>query len=313
MESIRQPSMKVGIVLSLGQLEHRGSPLTYLELRDRAQQAESLGFDSLWVYDHLLERYPGKETVGFKESWTILSALAEVTQKPELGTGVLSTTFRNPALLAKMADTLEEVSNGRLILGLGAGWHKPEFNVFGFEYNNRASRFEEALQIIKPLLRDGYVDFRGKYYQAQDCELKPHTKIREGGPPLMIASFQPKMLHLTAQYAQGWITDWLGGKEHFNERKQAIINACLEVGRNPPTLELIGGVTIAYPELGPLPSWMTSSDQYFSGSPQDIAKSLDTYRKWGVSHIMCSYYPDIPQSLNQLGQALDIFRTSQLD
>lgn len=181
---------KIGIMLPLGEIEHRGSPISYSEIRDQAQQAEALGFDSLWVYDHLIHHFPDRPTVGFRKSWTILSALAEATKKPALGTQVLCTSFRNPALLAKMADTLDEVSTGRLILGLGAGWHQPEFDSFGFPFDHRASRFEEALQIIIPLLREGQVDFQGNYYQAANCQLRPRGP-RTYGPPIMLGVLGP--------------------------------------------------------------------------------------------------------------------------
>src|SRR5205085_2230355 len=104
---------------------------------------------------------------------------------------------------AKMAVTLDEVSGGRFILGLGSGWNKPVFNAFGYPFDHLVSRFDEALQIIAPLLRQGHVDFEGQYYSARDCEIVPRGPS-EHGPPILIASLQPRMLHLTAQYADLW-------------------------------------------------------------------------------------------------------------
>src|SRR5712692_990888 len=187
--------MKIGFVLLMSETRVSG----YSEVRDMALQAEAEGFDSIWLYDHLLYRQPGEPSTGIRESWTILSALAEATQRIELGTLVLCTQFRNPALLAKMATTLDEVSQGRLILGLGAGWNEPEFQAFGFPFDHRVSRFEEALQILKPLLHDGHVDFAGRYYQARNCEILPRGP-RSEGPPLMVGSEGgPRMLKLTAR------------------------------------------------------------------------------------------------------------------
>lgn len=130
----------------------------------------------------------------------MLSALAEATERVEIGTLVLCSAFRHPAILAKMATTLDEVSHGRLILGVGARWSEPEYQAFGLPFDHRVGRFEEALQMLKPLLREGQVDFAGTYYQARNCEIAPRGPRREG-PPLMVGSEGPRMLKLTAQYA----------------------------------------------------------------------------------------------------------------
>src|SRR5687767_3709406 len=151
--------MKVGIALPISENAETKETPSYAQVRAMARQAEAAGLDSIWLFDHLFFRRGDNPTTGIWEIWTTLSALAEVTERVELGTLVLCVPFRNPGLLAKMADTLEEVSNGRVILGLGAGWHQPEFDAFGFPFDHLASRFEEALRIICPLLREGRVDF----------------------------------------------------------------------------------------------------------------------------------------------------------
>jgi alkanesulfonate monooxygenase SsuD/methylene tetrahydromethanopterin reductase-like flavin-dependent oxidoreductase (luciferase family) len=197
--------MKIGLVLIIAERKELKRAFSYQETREIAQRAESTGFDSLWLYDHMLYRSEGEPTIGIWECWTFLSALADATQHVELGTLVACNSFRNPALLAKMAITLDEVSQGRLILGIGAGWNKPEYDAFGWPFDHRVSRFEEALQIIRPLLKGGKVDFEGKYYQAHDCEIKPYGP-RAGGPPLMIGSFGERMLSLTVKYADLWNT-----------------------------------------------------------------------------------------------------------
>src|SRR5258705_4009342 len=155
----------------------------YEAIRAIAQDAEANGFDSIWLADHLLYRKPEEPTRGIWECWTMLSALAEATQRVEIGTLVLCNTFRNPAILAKMATAVDEVSGGRLILGVGAGWNEPEYRAFGMPFDHRVDRFEEALQIIKPLLRTGHVDFAGRVYQAPDSEDAPRGPPPQG-PPL---------------------------------------------------------------------------------------------------------------------------------
>src|SRR5581483_531899 len=161
--------VKIGVILPLDTGPGVADGPRYADIRALAIQAEQSGFDSVWVFDHLLYRFPDQPTMGVWEAWTTLSALAEATTTVELGTLVLCAPFRNPALLAKMASALDEISGGRLILGLGSGWHEPELKAFGMPTDRLASRFAEALAIVAPLLRTGAVDFQGEYYQAVDC------------------------------------------------------------------------------------------------------------------------------------------------
>lgn len=171
--------MKVGVLVRLAQDRDgewwAGRCPSFGEVREVAGRLEDGGADSLWVADHLIYEYPDKPTVGIWECWTMLTALAVTTTRVQIGTTVLCTQFRNPAVLAKMASTLDEVSGGRLILGLGAGWNRPEFDAFGIPFDHRVDRFEEALRIIVPLLREGQVDFEGRYYSARKCQLAPRT------------------------------------------------------------------------------------------------------------------------------------------
>ncbi len=178
--------MKVGLVLQTDEDVDVGRrPAPFGVLRDLALQVEAAGFDSIWLYDHLLYRFEGRPSQGTWECWTILSALAAITERVELGTLVSCTGYRNPGLIAKMASTVDEISGGRLILGLGAGWHQPEYEAFGYPFDHRVDRFEEALRIIVPLLREGHVDFSGTYYRAPNCDLLPRGP-RPQGPPLLI-------------------------------------------------------------------------------------------------------------------------------
>src|SRR5262249_12226775 len=151
-------------------------------------------------------RIPGEPTRGIWEGWTMLSALAEATRRVEIGTLVLNNSSHNPAILAKMATTADEVSHGRLILGIGAGWNEPEYQAFGLPFDHRLDRLEEALQILTPLLREGQVDFAGAYYHVRHCEIVPRGP-RSAGPPLLVGNAGgPRMLKLTAQYADLWNT-----------------------------------------------------------------------------------------------------------
>ena len=297
--------MKVGLVLIIAERKELKRAFNYQETREIAQRAEEKGFDSLWLYDHMLYRNEGEPTVGIWECWTFLSALADATQRVELGTLVLCNSFRNPALLAKMAITLDEVSQGRLILGVGAGWNKPEYDAFGWPYDHRVSRFEEALQIIRPLLREGRVDFEGKFYQARDCEIRP-LGPRADGPPLMIGSFGKRMLNLTAKYADLWNTGYLGQPETLDTPRQEMMEACRETGRDPGTLGVTAMIALHYPKLAPAPDGFDYPP--LSGTPTQIARSMLGYEAAGVEHIMFHLIPYKLETIRNLEQALRIYR-----
>ena len=299
--------MKIGVVLPFAEDSDAGGMPSYVTIRERALHAEAAGFDSIWLYDHLLFRFPDQSTVGIWEIWTVLSALAEATQRVEIGTVVLCVPFRNPAILAKMADTLDEVSGGRLILGLGAGWHQPEFDAFGVPFDYKAARFEEALQIITPLLREGRVDFRGTYYAAPNCELRPRGP-RPRGLPVLVASTGPRMLRLTAQYADSWNTAWLGPPEPLAARRADLETACVDVGRDPKTLEVTVGINVSYKDTEDAPG--TETPPRLSGSPQKIAAALDAYRTLGVGHLICGLAPDTPASMSAFAEAVALHRAS---
>ena len=171
---------KIGV-----QLPEVERPVPWPEYLDLARRAEALGFDSVWVGDHLIYDLPGGVTRGPYEAWTTLAAIAAATTRVELGPLVASTSFHAPAMLAKQAATVDAISGGRLIVALGAGWNKREYTAFGFPYDRRVSRFQEALSIIAPLLRTGRCTFAGQFYEVEDCVLDP-APARPSGPPLIV-------------------------------------------------------------------------------------------------------------------------------
>ena len=199
--------MKVGLMLPMGEDEASGHVPPWSTLRDMALTAEERGLDSVYLADHLLFR-DGRRTEGIHEAWTVLSAVAALTSRVEIGPLVLAVPFRNPALTAKMAAELDEVSGGRLVLGLGCGWHEPEFEAFDFPFDHRVGRFEEALEIILPLLREGRVRFDGRWHRA-NAELPPRGP-RPASMPILIAGKGPRMLRLVARHADRWNAAWYG-------------------------------------------------------------------------------------------------------
>ena len=282
--------LKVGIMLPESERGMAGATAGWSDFLAMARRTEELGFDSLWFADHLLMRVEGIEPQGAWECWTMLAALAAATTRLELAPFVSCTAYRNPALTAKMAETLDEISGGRLILGLGAGWAEPEYRAFGYPYDHRVSRFEEAFTIIRTLLREGSIDFAGTYYQARDCELRPRGP-RPQGMPIMVGTFGgPRMLRLLAEHADSWNVwaNYTGNRAAgVPPLRDAVDAACREVGRDPETLERTVAVMIDFPGAYGRPGQAVPS---LTGSPAEIADEFRAYAREGIAHIQL--YPD---------------------
>ena len=308
-------TLKVGLMLP--QTEGlRGSGVRgWREVREMAVLAEQVGFDSVWLVDHLLYRLEGEEQArGVWECWSLVSAVAAITERVEIGTLVMAMGWRNPALLAKMASTVEEISGGRLILGLGSGYHKFEYDAFGYPFGYKVSRFEEAIQIVHGLLRNGEVNFEGRFHRAQECELRP-LGPREGGPPILIGASAPRMLAVAAKYADAWnayYDDTSNSVEGAIELREIVDAACGKEGREPGTLERTVAVLIA--EASADPWWdRMPSDQMrdqpplkpLSGPPEEIARILRQYEKEGVAHIQICMEPTTLETIEELVPVLE--------
>ncbi len=308
-----QGRMKVGLRLPTSEKDNDPT-LRWSDIRDLATAAEDVGFDSLWVVDHFLYQLEGaRDPDGLWEAWSVLSALATCTKNVELGTLVLGMGFRNPALLAKMADTVDEISGGRLILGVGAGYHELEYRAFGYPYDHRFSRFEEAIQIVHALLKTGEVDFGGTYYQARECVLRPRGP-RPEGPPIMIGTKGPKMLRLTARYADMWNAYWddTGNTPEGAARFRPIVDeACHDVGRDPATLERTITVLAADPDAHPwwndLPTgYQGQTLQPINGEPAEIAEALLAYRREGITHLQINLDQMTTAAIEQFAPVLEL-------
>ncbi len=295
--------MNLGFVIILAEQRGLGRAQSYPEIRSMAQRAEQAGFDSIWLYDHLLYR-PAREegrqgaediTIGIWECWTMLSALAEAIHRVRLGSLVLCNSFRNPAILAKMAATLDEVSGGRFTLGIGAGWNRPEYEAFGLPYDHRVSRLEEALQILRPLIKEGRADFTGKYYQVKDCEIRPRGPSPSGSP-ILVGGGEPRMLRLVARYADQWNNGYFGGPETFKESQQAMLQACQDVGRDPATLGMTVMAALAYKDLIDEPHF----ENYLEGSDDELVAALHGYADMGVGEVMIHLVPYTLEAFGRL-------------
>ena len=292
--------MKIGLMLPLGESEAGG----WTNLRAMAIAAEEHGLDSVWGADHLIFRENG-ETEGIHECWTVLTAVAAVTSRVEIGPLVLALPFRNPALVAKMAAQLDEVSGGRLILGLGCGWHEPEFDAFGYPFDHRVSRFDEGMQIVTPLLHGERVTFEGTYHRAIDAELRP-PPIRAGGPPILIAGKQPRMLSLVAKHADQWNAAWYGYPEQADQLRTRLtdLRAALDAaGRDPASLEITVGIFVAFDtDDEDVP------DRAIKGPVEEVADALAGYADLDVSHLIVHVWPRTPDAVVRLAEAAEMAR-----
>jgi alkanesulfonate monooxygenase SsuD/methylene tetrahydromethanopterin reductase-like flavin-dependent oxidoreductase (luciferase family) len=250
---------------------------------------EDLGFDSVWVGEHLLYRWEDRPARGPWEAWTLLSAIAASTSRIELGPLVACTNFHNPALLAKQAALIDEVSGGRFVLGLGAGWNETEFRAFGFPYDHRIDRFEEAFTIIRTLLRDGAIDFDGRWYQARDCELLPRGP-RPDGPPLMIGSIGPRMLRATMAHADSWNAWYNDTQNHpagIPRLRDLVDEACRDVSRDPAAVERTVAALVRLP--GGAGRLQGSTPQAaippLPGDPAALADALRGFAREGIDHV----------------------------
>jgi alkanesulfonate monooxygenase SsuD/methylene tetrahydromethanopterin reductase-like flavin-dependent oxidoreductase (luciferase family) len=275
-----------------------GQVPTWPQVRTFGQHAEAVGLHSLWVCDHLLSGPPEE---GIHEGWTILAALAASTRRVELGQLVTCTSFRHPALLAKMATTADTVSGGRLILGLGAGWYDPEYQAFGYPTDHRVSRFEEAIGIIGPLLRGEQVTLAGSYYQVRDAVLSPPP---DRPIPILVAAQGRRMLRLTVRYADAWNTAWYGLPDDLLCRQLAELKAALEAeGRDPATLRRTVGMEVRDPQAADLGGDLGEG---FGGPVDELAWAIDAHERLGFDDLIVQLEPKTTRSLDRLAEALEL-------
>ena len=297
--------LKVGI-----QLPEVERDVRWPEYVAMARRAEELGYDSLWYGDHLLYRGPGDlEPRGPWECWSMLAALAAATSRVQLGPLVASTSFHAPAMLAKKAATVDEISGGRLILGLGAGWNETEYRAFGFPFDHRISRFEEAFTIIRTLLREGAIDFEGEYYTVRDCELRPRPS-RPGGPPILLGSNGERMLAIAAPYIDSW-NSWFA---HTGNRPEGVAplratvdDAARAAGRDPAEIERTVAVLVRLTggrgrEQG---DYAKLESPALTGDAETLATALGAYAGEGISHVQLVLDPISLASIEEFAPVLE--------
>jgi probable F420-dependent oxidoreductase len=285
-------------MLPLGETQDVGS---WPRIREIAEAAEAQGLDSLWVADHFFYKPPDGEPHWMHEAWTLLSAVAAVTSRVELAPLVLCSAFRNPGLVASMAATLDEVSGGRLLLGVGAGWHDPEFEAFGYPPDHKVSRFEEWIEIVAGLLRGEKVTFDGRYYQMRDAVVVPAPSRRI---PLLIAGNKPRMMSIVARHADSWNTAWFGRPDaKLRERLDALDQALDDAGRDRSSLERHVGLLVRDPDQA-----AEDDSDFFAGSVDELVDLLREHEQLGIAHAVVILEPRTPQSVERLARAAQLSR-----
>lgn len=297
--------MGIGFMMPIAEKGFFGPrPVRFQDMVEMARVAEDAGYDALWLADHFLFRPPvadeGDE-YGMWEAWTAAAALAQATSRINIGLLVSCLGWRNPGVVARMTETLDEISGGRFILGTGAGWHEPEYEAYGFPFDHRVGRFEDAITIISSLLRTGRADHDGRFFQAKNAISRPHGPSgAAGGPPILVGTSRPRMLRLTACYADAWNTVWHKHAADAKPHIEAMEAACAEVGRDPATLVRTAGGNIARP------GYTGSRGNAFEGDDEQTAANMAEFRDLGFRHFVAGIDPCTPRSLEAFAKVIEM-------
>lgn len=296
------PLMRIGVTLPLAQGDTTDEHVpTFAETVAFAARAEAAGLDSIWVFDHLLFRFADVPQEGVREAWTTLSAVAAVVPRVELGSLVMCSSFRNPALMAKMAATLDDLSGGRVILGLGSGWHDPEYAAFGYPADHKVGRFAEDLEVAARLLSGERVTLDGAWRQYADAELVPPPARRV---PILVAAKGERMLQLTARWADAWNTAWFGRiDERLIKRLADLDRACAVAGRDPATMRRTVGVRLHDPGTGADDASGTDADA------AGLADVFDELAALGVDDAIVWSISKSTESVDRIAEARRLHRS----
>src|SRR5262245_51002682 len=274
------------------------------------KEAEALGFDSAWLYDHFIPIF-GKQDGPVLEGWTTLAALATQTERLQIGILVTGNPYRNPALLAKMATTVDHLSHGRLLLGIGAGWSERDFTAYGYPFgttHERARRLEEALQVITKLWSEDHPSFAGKYYRIDHAPFAPKNVQRPRPPIIIGGQGRQWIVPLVARYADGWNAVTGVDPDGIRERRQLIAAECARIGRNPcpdrisvlVPLVTITGVPLVGPAVRLGARAVVGKNvaaAVLADSPATIRQRLQEYVDAGANEIILSLRPPFDKQL----------------
>jgi probable F420-dependent oxidoreductase len=296
-------SVRIGVQLPEVEREVR-----WPEYVSMARAAEEVGFDSIWVGDHYLYRDDGRPERGPWEAWTLLAGLATVTERVLLGPLVACLNFHNPAVFAKTAATVDELSGGRLTVAVGAGWNRTEFDALGIPFDHRASRFEEGFEIVRRLLAGERATFQGRFHRARDAVLLPSPSRR---PPLMIGSTGERVLAATLPHVDVWNTwyDWYGNTaEGFATKIREIDEACVRAGRDPATLERSACVLVRLGDTAERPDEPGVAP--LQGSLEEIGAGLRGIAEAGAHELILVLDPITEASIRTVGEVVRRLRSA---
>jgi alkanesulfonate monooxygenase SsuD/methylene tetrahydromethanopterin reductase-like flavin-dependent oxidoreductase (luciferase family) len=297
-------SFEIGLVLPMGESFVDGSTARWVEIRDLALRAEEIGFDIVWTADELLWRPTGGKPQGWWEAVAMTGAVSAATSRLKVGTWILSALHRNPGITAKAVETLDEISGGRFVFGLGSGHAGRQAHAFGLPEDHVYGRFEEALEIIIPLLRKGRADFEGTFHAGRDLEHRP-VGPRPGRIPIMIGAKGPKMLRLAALHADiwSWYVEEKSDLTEFGPRLAALEAACVEVDRDPATIGKSAGIVVE-------PTSFTGSAAVIGtpikGSAEQIADGLRAFSAAGFTNLELIVWPPTRAALDAMAPVLEL-------
>jgi alkanesulfonate monooxygenase SsuD/methylene tetrahydromethanopterin reductase-like flavin-dependent oxidoreductase (luciferase family) len=292
-------STSLGLMVPVSQRATFVDTPHFADMLQMSTLAAGAGFEALWFADHF--SFPSDDGPrGSWDAWTLMAAIAAAVPGVHVGPMVACTAYRNPGVIAKMTEMIAEINGGRFILGLGAGWQKDEYDQFGIRFEPRVSQFEEALRIIHGLVREGAVDFQGRYYQANDAQNLP--RAAEGAQvPIMIGSSSDRMLNLLARYADAWNTCWYGSTDGIPDKIAKLDAACIAAGRDPETVVRTVGIAVAGE------GYTGSRANPFRGDQAGQLQFLRDLEGLGFRHICVGLDPCTPESIAAFAPVVEAF------
>jgi alkanesulfonate monooxygenase SsuD/methylene tetrahydromethanopterin reductase-like flavin-dependent oxidoreductase (luciferase family) len=294
---------EIGLVLPMGEWFGGPSMIRWANIRDLAIRAEEIGFDVVWTCDELLWRPADREPQGFWDGVAMTGAIAAATSRIKVGTWILSALHRNPGITAKVAETIDEISGGRFVFGLGSGHAGGQAHTFGLPEDHVYGRFAEAIEIIVPLLRSGRADYEGTFHAARDLEHRP-AGPRPGRIPLMIGAKGPRMLRMAALHADtwSWFAESRSDLAEFEPWVEALTAACVDVSRDPATIGKSAGLVVEPTEVG-------GSEVDFGtpirGSSEAIADTLRSFGTAGFTNVELVLWPPTLASLDAMAPVIE--------
>jgi probable F420-dependent oxidoreductase len=336
--------VRIGLGLPHYDTSFAGRPVSWQGVHRLARLAEESGFDSVWVSDHLFldwDKYGGpSDAQGSLECWTTLAAIAASTTRIRLGSLALCNDFRAAALVAKMAASLDRLSNGRLEVGLGAGWYEPEYESAGITFYRAGVRIErlgEAAEIVKRLLEGEELHFKGRHYQIEGAVCRPGP-LQEPAPPVWIGGKGDRLIGVAARVADGWNMSWLGSIENYRKRVEVATQACEAIDRDPSSLRRSVGAYVlvgtddadaqrrferltertpagvmASPSGKGAVSWDEFRRDHFAGTAAEVADRLAPLKELGVEEVIVTlgtlpFQVADEEDVEQVGELASVLR-----